>query len=171
MSNPLLIGQAPGPQTNPDMPLYPIPPTCTGGRLQKMMGLSRKDYLHFFDRTNLLHEFPGQCKRDDKFPTRDARIAARAMVPLLGGRLVIFIGRNVSTAFGYPCEVLPFFKWDYCPRWEFSFVAVPHPSGRNHWYNKVGHLNQALDFWVEFMRKQAVISNSDNVVAFSRSGD
>ena len=83
MNKPLLIGQAPGPNTDPDRPLAPLPRSSAGGRLAELAGLSPKDYLKTFDRTNLLHTFPGRWKRDDKWPARDAGIAAAAMKPLL----------------------------------------------------------------------------------------
>lgn len=150
---PLLVGQAPGPNTDPDRPLAPLPKSSTGGRLADLDGLSPREYLRVFERTNLLHTFPGRWKRDDKWPRRDAEIAAAAMKPLLGGRHVILIGRNVSTAFGYPAQHLDFHEWFSDPRWGFEVAVVPHASGRNHWYRKPGHEAQAREFWEETVKK------------------
>lgn len=147
INRPLLIGQAPGPNTDPREPLPPLPRSGAGGRLAELAGLSAQDYLRLFDRTNLLHTFPGRWKRDDKWPRRDAEIAAAAMKPLLGGRSVILVGRNVAEAFGYPAQHLDFHQWFSDGSWGFEVAVVPHTSGRNHWYRKPGHEDQARAFW------------------------
>lgn len=141
----LLIGQAPGPNTDAAMPLYPSPTSSAGGRLAALSGLSRLQYLATFDRINLLNEFPGRTrKRDDTWPVRDARIAASAIRPLLFGRRVILVGRNVSDAFGLdPAE--PFHEW--MSKNGIQYAVIPHPSGRNHWYRKPENLERATAFW------------------------
>lgn len=156
MNKPLLIGQAPGPNTDPDRPLAPLPRSSAGGRLAELAGLSPKDYLKTFDRTNLLHTFQGRWKRDDKWPARDAGIAAAAMKPLLGGRHVILVGRNVAEAFGYPAQHLDFHQWFADDRWGFEVAVVPHTSGRNHWYRKPGHEDAARAFWEEVVQRFAL---------------
>ena len=155
---PLLIGQAPGPNTNPELPLFPIPSTSAGGRLQQLMGLRRWEYLKKFDRVNLLPEFPGRHKRDDKFPLAEARFAATVMRPHLSDRVVIMIGRKVGDAFGLD---LPFHQWAEMrcrrtmltePGGEVCIVAVvPHTSGRNHWYNSEGNREEARRFWQDLL--------------------
>ncbi len=145
---PLLIGQAPGPNTDPSMPLYPLPTTSAGGRLQALMGMSRGQYLRTFDRVNLLQFFPGKHKRDDKFPLREAKIAAGAMRPLVAGREVILIGRNVACAFGW--TELPFLSTVVtCD--ETCWTVVPHTSGRNHWYNSEENREAARLFWAGYL--------------------
>lgn len=155
---PLLIGQAPGPNTREDLPLYPYPRTSAGGRLLELTGLNRREYLLLFDRTNLLYYFPGRHKRDDKWPVRHARVAASAARALLTGRQVVMVGRRVADAFGVEVD---WHEWTwlqterYCPvtrRDPRAKVAVvPHPSGRNHWYNKSGNWESARAFWSEFI--------------------
>lgn len=152
---PLLIGQAPGPNTDSRLPLYPIPSTSTGGRLAKFMGLTRTQYLRTFDRVNVLQDFPGKCKRDDKFPMRDAIIAARAMRPLLAGREVILVGRNVANAFGY--YEIPFHHWMSDDRSGFMVCCIPHPSGRNLWYNLAENREAAAEFWRRYLAKKMQI--------------
>lgn len=155
---PLLIGQAPGPNTNPDLPLFPVPKTSAGGRLQQMTRLTRGEYLARFDRINLLPYFPGKQKRDDKFPMTPAKLAARVLKPLLAGRTVILVGRNVADAFEFPSEFHDWVDWPVrrpcivtrCPG--LAHVAViPHPSGRNHWYNKLENQEQSANFWEDFL--------------------
>lgn len=113
--------------------------------MAELAGLSPPEYLRTFDRTNLLHTFPGRWKRDDRWPVRDAAIAAAAMRPLLGGRRVVLVGRNVATAFGY--EDMDFHEWFEDSQWSFEVAVVPHTSGRNHWYRKPGNEERARAFW------------------------
>lgn len=143
---PLLIGQAPGPNTLEDYPLYPYPRTSAGGRLAHFLELSRGEYLQAFDRCNLLPYFPGQTgdkSKEDRLPIPAARLAARVLRPLLRGREVIMVGRQVSDAF--QLGPVPFLEWTElqvdprCAATDCSGRArvaiIPHPSGRNHWYN------------------------------------
>lgn len=118
------------------------------------MGLTRYEYLQLFDRVNLLPYFPGKHKRDDKFPMSPAKLAALVMRPLLAGRRVVLVGRGVANAFGVEAE---FHQWSvlearrYCPIQRephaIHLAVVPHPSGRNRWYNQDENLQLARDFW------------------------
>lgn len=153
---PLLIGQAPGPNTDPDLPLFPVPATSAGGRLCQMTGLLRGEYLLQFDRINVLNFFPGQVRRDDKFPMSPARFAASTMKPFLAGRVVVLVGRNVANAFGHTAE---FHEWGdmQCRRDHHKnpggcqIAIIPHPSGRNHWYNDAANKIKSQNFWREFI--------------------
>lgn len=120
------------------------------------MGIPRAQYLRQFDRTNVLHTFPGRHKRDDAFPLGKARVAAAAMIPLLGGREVVMVGRNVATVFGL--ELQDFHTWSeygsmfggkYDAR--FRVAVVPHTSGRNRWYNNPDNLSIARSFWRDYL--------------------
>lgn len=147
---PLLIGQAPGPNTDPDYPLFPAPRTSAGGRLCELIGLSRGEYLSLFDRCNLLPYFPGRTQaRDDSFPMAPARLAAQVMRPLLRGRRVVIVGRKVADAFDLPkVDWFEPIQLRCGPRHAATgcsgladVIVIPHPSGRNHWYNT--ELNRA----------------------------
>jgi uracil-DNA glycosylase len=127
----VLIGQAPGPNTNPDAALYPQPRTSAGGRLCEFFGMTQEAYLQHFTRMNLLYAFPGRDKRDDKFPTQAARHTASSIRPLLEGATVIMVGRKVAEAFGYSEKTLNFFEWKTDALGRFQFACIPHPSGRN----------------------------------------
>jgi len=157
---PLLIGQAPGPNTDPECPLFPVPARATGGRLQELTGLTRGDYLRTFDRMNLLPYFPGSDAQGDRFPVPDAKFAARAIRPLLNGRTVVLVGRNVATAFGFKFE---FHEW--CEHWyarrrcsvqkdngTCRMAVTPHPSGRSRWYNDPDNVEQAERFWRDLLQ-------------------
>jgi len=156
MREPLLIGQAPGPNTDPALPLYPLPKTSAGGRLAEIMGLRPHEYFTTFERINLLHKFPGKHKRDDKFPMRDAKIAARAIEPLLADRTVVLVGRNVASAFGLD---LPFHCWSEETAPWARIAVVPHTSGRNFWYNDPRNRIEAELFWLDLLKQHVPDKN------------
>lgn len=150
----LLIGQAPGPNTDPRLPLFPLPRTSGGGRLCQLMGLRNSRYLALTERINLLNRYPGKWQNGDVWPLREARIAAESMQPLLAGRRVVLVGRNVADAFDIRS---PFHQWTTlqvrrrcpvsgCPGLA-EVAVVPHPSGRNHWYNAEDRRAEARAFW------------------------
>ena len=147
MRRPLLVGQAPGPNTDPLRPLYPASRSSTGGRLAQFMGLSPEEYLERFDRVNLLSEFPGKSGVEDKFPLYQARVAAGAIRPLVRDRVVVLIGRGVARAWGGEVATAEFLSWVTCPHFGTRLACVPHASGRNHWYNKSENREAVLLFW------------------------
>ena len=147
---PLLIGQPPGPNTDPTQPLHPLPATSAGGRLAAMMGLEEWEYLMMFDRMNLIYQFPGRHKRDDKFPMLQGKLNAQLVKQLMRNRTLVFLGRNVEAAFN--CKIVaPFFEWQEDKQWDYSYVVVPHPSGRSHWYNRPANKALAVAFWQRFL--------------------
>ncbi len=97
---------APGPNADPDRPLAPLrgPPREGVGRAGRPIaqGLPQDLRPH-----HLLHTFPGRWKRDDSGPPGTRGPQPRGK-PLLGGRHVILVGRNVAEAFGYPAQHLDF---------------------------------------------------------------
>lgn len=140
MTEPLvLLGRAPGthPRYEPRYALYPVPVGCTGYRLWEMTGLPTSQYIKL-DRRNLLDYWPGRQGQGDKFPVRAAREAAEAMTPTLAGKRVLMMGKGVAQAFGI--EDPPLLRWatritNLVPRCSFRWAVLPHPSGRNRWYN------------------------------------
>lgn len=146
----VLVGQAPGPNTNPRHPLHPAPCTSAGGRLLTLTGLHYTEYMTAFQRVNLLQEFPGRHVRDDKFPRELGRVAAQSMEPFLEKRVVVFMGRNVARAFGY--QTLPFHTWQWNSTWNYKLACAPHTSGRNRWYNRLENRELASSFWLSLVR-------------------
>lgn len=64
-----------------------------------------------------------------------ARAAADIILPELSGRMVVVLGTQVRIALGLPTSeplgyhpIVPGIQ-------QFAWVAFPHPSGRNFWYN------------------------------------
>lgn len=126
---PLLLGMNNPLSDDPGFDLYPYPEGSTGWRLWQMLpeGTTRKHYLESFDRRNLL--------RARAWDSRAARAAAEVILPELSGRLVIVLGTQVRIALGLtasePLAYHPIVRGAQ----EFAWVALPHPSGRNFWYN------------------------------------
>lgn len=152
VNRPLMIGQSPGPSTHPDLPLFPRPLSSAGGKLWGMTGLTLEQYMRAFDRVNLLYTHQGQFPTtpEDRFPAGKARAAAEAMRPFLHQREVLIVGRDVAVAFGHEEE--PWLKWRQCGPWGYRYALLPHPSGRNHWYNEPGNRSAACKFlkaWVK----------------------
>lgn len=139
---PLLVGAAPGPNTDPRVPLFPMPASSSGGRLLAFSGLSRSEYLTKFERINLLNTWPGANHTGDNFPLELARVAADAIRPLIYFRRVVLIGARVAQAFGIDTKEFSPFEWyTFIPK-RIHFGAppagnvcyIPHPSGRNSFY-------------------------------------
>ena len=150
----LLIGQAPGPNTDPGEPLPLEPRSSTAGRLCMFIGVHPNQFRGQVQRVNLLQYHPGRRRHHDRFPEREGRVAAQAMMPLLSGRAVVLLGRKVAKAFG--AENAPFHEW-LVPSWCSYFAVAPHPSGRNHWYNDEGNRRECREFWQEALGDQKLL--------------
>jgi hypothetical protein len=121
MNNPL------GP--DPHYALWPDPPGCAGWRLWKMLsdvsGAGKRQYISAFDRRNILSS--------QTWAGREAREAGgRVWAEVAPGQLVVVLGRQVEWALGlergpliHPREVR-----------DVTVRLVPHPSGRNLFYNE-----------------------------------
>lgn len=127
---PILIGMNNPVSSMPGHELFPHPPGCTGHRLYDMLrsripDVTRRQYLDRFDRRNLV-------------PYAEWNKAiARANASLIeqqlwgSGRTVVLLGADVANAFGHPRSLLH-------PQLigGTTWRQVPHPSGRNLWYNE-----------------------------------
>ena len=143
------MGMAPGAKTHPRAPLLPVPATSSGGRLQELTGLSRMEYLKVFDRANCLTFFPGKSGRQkgDVFPMREAKMAADIHKQWLTYRRVIFVGRQVATAFGWKPKELPWFTWKVDTDWKMRCTVIPHTSGCNRFWNDPENRERARLFF------------------------
>lgn len=130
MSNrPLLIGISNPVSSAPEHALFPYPPGCTGHRILQMLQtrlpeVTRQDYLRRFERRNLVPH-----KVVSMNIARET--AMRIQKELWGsGRNVVLFGEEVRRAFGHPRSLLH-------PQviGGVTWRQVPHPSGRNHWFN------------------------------------
>lgn len=142
---PLLIGQAPGPRSDPADPLAG---RC-GARLAGLCGIEQTRFLELFERVNLLDKFPGKAGKGDRFDVNKARKKAIDLL-LLGtmrDRRVVMLGANVARTFGFPpSEQL---LWSMIDGGGFQVAFCPHPSGVSRWWNEKTNVAKALLFWRE----------------------
>lgn len=115
MSRVLLVGENNPLSADPAHALYPYPAANSGGRLCRILGMSPDEYLHTFDRTNLLSR--------DRWSAAAAREAAERVV---AGphRRVVALGVKVASAFGVPTA--PFAVHTVGGT---DVAVLPHPSG------------------------------------------
>ena len=93
---------------------------AAGARLLAISGLSREEFESAFERANLL---PGRVWR----PLPARRAGQRLLREKPEGRIVVVLGRETWRALGLPAAS-PGAR-------EGDFVFLPHPSGRNLYYN------------------------------------
>lgn len=125
---PVLVGMNNPISQRPEHALYPAPAGCAGHRLWSVLheetGCGLRAYLEAFERVNVL---VGSWDRSR------AREAARGLRSRLAGRTILLLGREVHRAFEAPTDVeLLDCYWEG----ETVLYLLPHPSGRNLWYNK-----------------------------------
>lgn len=133
IQKPVLIGQNNPVSQAPGHELYPYPEGCTGHRLWKMLQerlphVSRRSYLDTFERRNLVtgKQWSSALGRQE---------AERLFAHFWGsGRTVVLLGEDVRRAFGHPRLLLN-------PQLigGTTWRQIPHPSGRNLWYNSKNH--------------------------------
>ena len=122
------VGYAPSKSGDP---YRPLDGPGTGYRLAKLLGLPHDEYLARFGRVNLFFTKP------EKIGARDAKLSNalsfRSEVFVrylfLNDERYVLLGRDVAKAFGI-CEM---FSWVFIG--STRVAAIPHPSGRNRWYN------------------------------------
>jgi hypothetical protein len=126
---PVLIGMNNPLHDDPKYALFPAPEGCTGHRLFKMLetrvpDVRRQQYLDRFDRRNVMN-----ARIFNKKMAREG--ADRLYSEFFGsGRVIVLLGADTVAAFGHPRlllhpQVIGGSTWR----------QIPHPSGRNFWYN------------------------------------
>lgn len=147
---PILIGQNNPVSQQPGHQLYPYPPGCSGHRLHEMLRTrvpecGRRDYLDCFERRNLVTG----AGWDKRLGVLEAQ---RISAELWGsGRVIVLLGQDVRRCFGHPELLLHPQIIDGC-----TWRQMPHPSGRNFWYNEPENVKLAAllleELYVEYRR-------------------
>ncbi len=145
MSRPLLVGLHNPLSPKPEHALYPRPEGCTGWRLLRMLGpaYTERDYLRAFDRVDLLDHHEQVGGKGYAARLRWARV--RLLEHVIAGRYetVVLLGTDVWRAVLGPRELAsgrkmrpPWCLWEEVPVGGrvVRFLTLPHPSGRNRWY-------------------------------------
>lgn len=134
---PVLIGMNNPLSTDDEHALWPHPEGCTGHRLwcmlrERLPHVGRKDYLDTFERRNLVRgiAFSRALARQE---------AARVFAAMWGSRrTVVLLGEDVRRAFEHPRLLVEPQVIGGC-----TWRQLPHPSGRNMWYNSPEHRKMA----------------------------
>lgn len=129
---PLLVGMNNPISLLPEHALYPAPDGCAGARLWRLLesetGAGMRDYLRAFERVNLVtgpwDAGVARCAADDLQDSGRLR-----------GRRVVLLGREVARAFAFGSLKYPVPWLNPLVGEGTIFYPLPHPSGRNTWYN------------------------------------
>ena len=113
-----LIGACPSKPSG--LPLHPEGGrTSTADRLRVMLSMSVEEYAQSFRRANILDSPPWDAHR--------ARVHGQRLRRAVRGRALV-LGRDAWTALGLP-------DWSQWFETHECFTLIPHPSGRNLFYN------------------------------------
>lgn len=148
---PLIIGQAPGPNSDPGAPLSG---RC-GVRLAGLCGLTPEQFLDRFRRINLIERFPGKNGKGDHFPIDEARKGAVEvlMTGVFHTTRVVLLGENVARAFGFRPKSYPILQLLPCGATRHGIAFCPHPSAVSHWWNDVANVEAARAFWTALAKR------------------
>lgn len=143
----VLVGLAPSRSSDPAVPVL-------GGRsgrfLAELAGVPTHALAFLFVRVNLLGRLPERVARGDLVGP------AWGVVSALGGRRAVLLGRDVAGACGARVRGLgsaPWLEWRPLP--SGSGAVMPHPSGRNRWWNSQDNRAAARAFLREEMTRIA----------------
>ena len=132
----MLVGEAPGPHTNPKLPLFPEPTNSAAARLLRYAGIPAVDWMGKLVRVNMCDE------------AWSARRALAGFMHTLGYLLdetnfvdghplrVLLLGAKVARAWGkHGAFGHSMNHYAEAPGVTLQVAWVPHPSGRNLIYN------------------------------------
>jgi len=130
MSKPVIIGMNNPISADPKHALYPVPPGSAGGRLYAMLkerlpNITMRQYRDGFSRVNLVQ---------GRWSLHKAKLVGPAFRELLSAseKDVLVLGNEAWDALGLPQSQGPLWKLELDGvRWRL----IPHPSGRNRWYD------------------------------------
>lgn len=122
---PCIVGYNNPRSADPEQALYPHDRGAAGHRLWRMVhaacGVPVAAWLAGTRRVNLVD--------DTVLPSGHQELASDAaavLVDMVAAPCYVLLGADVARAFGHRAE--PFV-------WDGSCIMIPHPSGRNHFYN------------------------------------
>lgn len=145
----VIVGEAPGPNTSAFAPVFPFPPTSAGGRLLAMSGIPAEEYLRRLARRNLLKSCPvNGWRKAERVAAQDA--AREIYEEARGGRIVL-LGANVARAFRpFTVDVAQETCRPAKTACGTEWLLLPHPSGRNPFYNAMSNRATVSDLLRRF---------------------
>jgi len=132
----VLIGEAPSRAASADEALL----GRVGRKIAQLSGLTLEEYLTTYERLNLL---PNPISWYVN-PRIALRLEAQIMMESLRGKTCILLGAKVAHAFNFSSQPL---VWQR--RFSLRVAVVPHPSGRNRFYNDKNSAERVRAFLTE----------------------
>lgn len=131
-----ILGERPGPNTDPSRPLYPHTSTGAAANLARLMGLSIEEYLEITDRYNASDAPLGYEGCGSLIPRDRVRRIWDRLVRSENIELLIVCGRETQRALPSPWRTtLEMLEPEYVPDGT-TVLLIPHPSGRNRVFNE-----------------------------------
>lgn len=137
----LLIGEQPGPSSNPQLPLWPYPAGSAGGRLHRLSAMAVGEYLLRLARVNLARASVARWNNDQARARLHGLLSALPdRLPSGEGTRVVLVGDRARQAYLWlhGQGPMPWFqRWcgNVGPRPgqgpHIDIVSIPHTSGRN----------------------------------------
>jgi hypothetical protein len=142
----VIIGERPGPNTDPLVPLFPHTTTGAAARLIQMLGIPVATYLRKVIRYNVVDN------HDDGILSGRKRLLERMDFHRRRSSNVrfVFLGRETIRGAGPPYSKIPFGTV------HGDVMLIPHPSGRNRYYNSLANrtfITQALREFAGILEK------------------
>lgn len=130
--NVTLVGEHNPYGRDPKYALYPLPERSAGGRLCRVLGMPRREYLMRFKRVNLL-----TGDRDGfRWSAPTARLAAVEVLDAAdAGDALVLLGARVTAAFGVEFAPLQRSQRRTLGGCMVTTLVLPHPSGRSRLWN------------------------------------
>jgi hypothetical protein len=111
-------------------PLWPDPPGCAGWNLWRMSGMTREDYLDKFEFRNLFASVEEEASAMHDRAVRKTIGNKFAVEMSQDRRTVLILGGIARTAIGLASQII-----HPCRHGAAVYYQIPHPSGRNTFYN------------------------------------
>jgi hypothetical protein len=135
----LMVGEANPYSPDPSLALHPDPPNAAGGRLMRLLGLPRLQYMAIA-RRNL-------CTT--RWSAAEASLSGACIAGEVAAgkwRVVVCLGRRVAGTF-YPGAP----AWSVYSHGTCTFVLVPHPSGLCRVWNDPAARDRLCAFMVDLV--------------------
>lgn len=138
---PLIVGEAPSKNEVTERPIE----GRVGRRLADCCCISLDEFLHRFDRVNLLHVRQDTKEKGFEFDEAAASQEAHRMATTLDFNdrpFVLLLGKRVAAAFGAHAN---YFEAQHVGT-RTTLYVLPHPSGVNRWWNDPENHRKICDF-------------------------
>jgi len=149
VTRPLIVGEAPGPHTDPDVPLE----GRAARRLAALAGLEEEELRRRARIVNVLPRWPGSAGKGSRFDHREAAGPAEEVIRRHArrGQRILVLGWRAARALDpvfYGLRRQPILELEphHVGPVPVRVAIVPHPSGISHWWNDPANVERASEF-------------------------